>query len=364
MQSAGTCECVACRVAPEARCPQSSRVLSPGPWRRAPAQQPKLRDCALAVPQAEACRGDAHPAFAVRSAEALLREAGAVCRSALVPAPFPQARSPFGVFPSLTAVPRHRGHVPSRCLWRRCCWNRACRRLAPSPGRVFASRRPASPGPCSMNESVAMSARVHRHHPILPWASLAPANPAAPPVSTPAAHPPRVAGLWTEVRWARAAARRRRLCLFMCAFTPATPPGPKLDLTARTHRSRPRSLRCSRVLRPKSKPAVLTHSARRRKPPEGDACPGASTRVDPACGRASTSRYRCQGSCRVPPKRGTQLPRCVYRSRAAAHAREHVYREGTHPKVLLWPVAIPKDAPWVPFRRFPVSPRSELPRAL
>jgi hypothetical protein len=95
--------------------------------------------------QAEACQVAAHPAFAGRSAEALLREAGAVCRSALVPAPFPQARSPFGVFPSSTAAPRHRGPLPSRHSWRRCRSDRACLRLAPHPGRAFATSSPRVP---------------------------------------------------------------------------------------------------------------------------------------------------------------------------------------------------------------------------
>ena len=46
------------------------------------------------------------------SAEALLLEVGAVCRSTRTPAPFPQARSPFEAFPSFTAVPRRRDRFP------------------------------------------------------------------------------------------------------------------------------------------------------------------------------------------------------------------------------------------------------------
>ena len=66
-----------------------------------------------------------------------------------------------------------------------------CHQVVPSP-----SRRPASPGPCSVNESVAMSARLRCHHPVLPWASLAPATVA----TTHRVHPPRVASCRSEDR--------------------------------------------------------------------------------------------------------------------------------------------------------------------
>jgi hypothetical protein len=71
------------------------------------------------TPPAEA-RGPPRPTFGDRSAEAMLHEAGAVCRSHRSPAPFSQARSPFGAFPSSTAVPRHRGLLPSRRCAQRC----------------------------------------------------------------------------------------------------------------------------------------------------------------------------------------------------------------------------------------------------
>jgi hypothetical protein len=151
--------------------------------------------------------------------------------------------------------------------------------VVPSP-----PRRPVSPGPCSVNESVAMSTRLRRHRPILPWASLAPANPAATCIRSLRRHPPRVAGRRTEVRMTHAAARPRRLRFFMCTFAHAALPGPKLDREARFRRGRPRSPRHSRGPRPKSKPAALGLFRPKVEPARRDACPGASTRVDPACG--------------------------------------------------------------------------------
>ena len=65
------------------------------------------------------------------------------------PAPFPQARSPFGAFPSSTAVPRHRGRCPLDVPG-----VRSDLRLL-LPASAVLSVRPASPGPCSMSESVA-----------------------------------------------------------------------------------------------------------------------------------------------------------------------------------------------------------------
>jgi hypothetical protein len=96
------------------------------------------------------------------------------------------------------------------------------RQVVSSPQRC-----PASPGPFSMNESVAMSARLRRHHPLLPWASIAPANTAAPRVSAPCATPAACRRPPDRDPLACAAAQPRRLGIITCAF--AHPhPGPEV----------------------------------------------------------------------------------------------------------------------------------------
>jgi hypothetical protein len=116
-------------------------------------------------------------------------------------------------------------------------------------------RRPASPGPCSMNESVALSARLHRQRPILPWASLAPANPSAPPVSAACVSPAACRRPPNRSPMTCAAARVHRLRFSMCAS--AHPhPEPKVGPITRVHRGRPRPPQLLRGLRPRPKSVV------------------------------------------------------------------------------------------------------------
>lgn len=102
---------------PALRSPRCPQAPLPGTGRRMPGSGSEDRSQASTTDGAEATASSL-PTFEVHSAKALLLEAGAVRRSFHPPAPFPQARSPFEAFPSFTAVPRHRGQLPSRRFWR------------------------------------------------------------------------------------------------------------------------------------------------------------------------------------------------------------------------------------------------------
>jgi len=228
--------------------------------------------------QAEACHADAHPAFADRSAKALLREAGAVCRSALVPAPFPQARSPFEVFPSSTAVPRHRGPLPSRRFRRRHRSSRACCQLALPPGRAFTVASPCVPRALLRERVRCDVSAVALPPPGTPLGFTCSSHCGHHPSRTPAA----CRQLPIRRPTARAAARMHTKKWVRTCHTRDPSGARELASPAadRGRRQRPREPR------PRSKPAVAARSSRRLNPSRCDVCPGASTRVDPACGPA------------------------------------------------------------------------------
>lgn len=150
---------------------QGLRPLSPGCWRRTPDGQVRRPSGWHRRRSLAEASVPSRPTFGGRSAEALFLEAGAVHRSRLLA----QALCSFRALPSgavalrslslvhsRTASPRP---LPSRRFGCRATRTACCRQPAP-----LMSRHPASPGPCSMSESVAVPPLARWGSPMLPWA--------------------------------------------------------------------------------------------------------------------------------------------------------------------------------------------------